>query len=114
MRYPQRPDVIRSRRCCHRSPQPGPTPCPSSRSDQYQLRFHDEASREDRMKLARASMKRFPLKASVAMFCLLYSAGLVASQTTSGVVSGRIVDSTGAVIPGATVTLINENTGAPR
>ncbi|MFQ5695193.1 MAG: carboxypeptidase regulatory-like domain-containing protein, partial [Terriglobia bacterium] len=36
------------------------------------------------------------------------------AQVTSGAVSGTVVDSTGAVIPGATVTLTGEGTGVTR
>ena len=54
----------------------------------------------------------------VASLCLLIAGLLVVSgllgQTVSGVVSGSVVDSTGLVVPGATVQLINENTGDSR
>ena len=40
--------------------------------------------------------------------------GLLWSQTTFGTVSGRVMDSTGAVLPGATVSLRNVDTGIDR
>ena len=55
-------------------------------------------------------MKRFlrPFAALVAVCCFV-STGL--AQTSSGTISGHVVDVTGAVIVGADVELINEQTG---
>jgi hypothetical protein len=53
-------------------------------------------------------------KFAMAAFCLLLLAGIANAQTISGVVSGRVVDTTGAVIPGAGVTLISQATGTQR
>jgi hypothetical protein len=44
------------------------------------------------------------------MAILLLGIGLSSAQTTSGEISGRVVDASGAVITGATVTLTNELT----
>ena len=41
---------------------------------------------------------------------LLIWPGPVRAQTSMGGVSGTVTDSTGAVVPGATVTLVNEST----
>jgi len=38
----------------------------------------------------------------------------LAAQTTSGMIAGRVTDATGAVLPGATVTVINVRTGDKR
>ena len=38
----------------------------------------------------------------------------VAAQAVTGTILGTVTDSTGAVMPGATVTLINNGTGLPR
>src|SRR2546423_5114617 len=57
------------------------------------------------------------MKRSLASFvafvaiCLFISSSALA-QTTSGQISGRVVDTSGAVIPGAEVRLINQETGA--
>ena len=44
----------------------------------------------------------------------LLLAGTAAAQITSGSMSGTIVDETGQVLPGATVTALNENSGEAR
>ena len=50
-----------------------------------------------------------------AMFVgLLLVAGGSDAQTTSGSFSGTVVDDTGGVLPGATITLVEQNTGALR
>src|ERR1700756_1556976 len=41
---------------------------------------------------------------------LLASGGVVSSQTVQGVITGTIMDPTGAVVPNATVTLTNDAT----
>ena len=38
----------------------------------------------------------------------------VSAQITTGSLQGTVVDSTGNVVPGATVTIVNESTGAER
>ncbi|MBI3895298.1 MAG: TonB-dependent receptor [Acidobacteria bacterium] len=50
-------------------------------------------------------------KIFVFMVCL---AGMALAQVTTGTISGTVSDSTGAVIPGATVTLRNTETGISR
>lgn len=45
---------------------------------------------------------------------VLLICGQAGAQTVSGTISGTVVDSTGAVIPSATVTLTNEATGTAR
>ncbi len=45
----------------------------------------------------------------------LFASGVaVIAQTTSGMVTGRVTDSTGAVLPGVTVTVVNVRTGDTR
>jgi outer membrane receptor protein involved in Fe transport len=46
----------------------------------------------------------------VVLLCFLACTN-AGAQTSRGVISGRVVDTTGAVIPGATVTLISSSTG---
>ena len=47
--------------------------------------------------------------------CLTTVLGLrISAQTTSGVMTGVIADSTGAVIPGAEITITNQGTGSTR
>ena len=43
---------------------------------------------------------------------LLVAAGLCFAQTATSRISGTVMDSSGAVVPGASVTVINESTGA--
>jgi type 1 fimbria pilin len=54
------------------------------------------------------SPRSLPLTAC-ALLVTLYLAAPAAAQDT-GVVSGTVVDATGQVVPGATVTLTNEGT----
>ncbi len=50
--------------------------------------------------------------ASLALFLLIGSCVVCFSQTTgSGDIRGTVTDSTGALIPGATVTVVNVDTG---
>ena len=42
----------------------------------------------------------------------LLLAGTAAAQTTSSSMSGTVLDDTSQVVPGATVTIVNEGTGA--
>jgi hypothetical protein len=44
------------------------------------------------------------------LLALLMVPGLVVGQTSMGAVNGTVTDSTGAIVPGATVTLVNEST----
>ena len=46
-------------------------------------------------------------------FGLIFAHGLIA-QTTSTEVLGTVIDSTGAVVPGATITLLRTQTGEKR
>src|SRR5262245_39462576 len=50
----------------------------------------------------------------VSLFLYLLSLARVSGQTTSGSITGTVTDQTGAVIPGATVTVINEGTSVER
>jgi Carboxypeptidase regulatory-like domain/TonB dependent receptor len=50
------------------------------------------------------------LRASLAVMLVVVCAAALAAQTTLGRVSGSVLDSSGAALPGATVTLTNENT----
>jgi outer membrane receptor protein involved in Fe transport len=45
----------------------------------------------------------------VILFCLL--AGTVSGQVLTGTISGTVTDPSGAVVPGAAVTIVNEGTG---
>src|SRR5260370_2382820 len=51
------------------------------------------------------------------LVCALVALGIAAfpaawAQTITGVVSGTVVDASGAAVPGASVTLVNSGTGA--
>src|SRR6185369_3011118 len=50
----------------------------------------------------------------IAIFALLACSTLAHAQTITGSISGAVMDSTGGMIPGATVTLISEKTGQAR
>jgi Carboxypeptidase regulatory-like domain/TonB dependent receptor len=59
------------------------------------------------------SMRHFKILASVGMMvCLL--AAMSRAQVSSGTISGTVKDSTGAVIPGTKVEVVNEETGISR
>src|SRR5207245_6472591 len=45
---------------------------------------------------------------------LVAGPNIVAAQTTFGMIEGRVTDSTGAVLPGATITVTNIRTGDKR
>ena len=48
---------------------------------------------------------------TASVLLLLAAAGFAAAQITTGTVSGTVRDTTGAVIPGATVVLVSETRG---
>jgi hypothetical protein len=56
-------------------------------------------------------MNRFHLRA---LFCLLAGLSAAMSQTSSGRLSGLVTDTTGAVLPGANITIRSEKTGQER
>lgn len=52
---------------------------------------------------------------SIVIFCaLLCAAGALAQNTNSGDIRGTVTDASGAIVPGATVTVKNDETGAVR
>ena len=58
-------------------------------------------------------LRFLPLRlCSVLVTLLLAAADPAQGQTSSGTISGRVVDSTDQPVPGATVTLIKSDTGA--
>jgi carboxypeptidase family protein/TonB-dependent receptor-like protein len=59
------------------------------------------------------SMVKQKLVWRVAVFVFLFG-GITLAQVTTGTISGTVKDSTGAVLPGATVVLLNEDTGISR
>lgn len=48
------------------------------------------------------------------LLCLAFCGQFLLAQVTTGTISGRITDSTGAVVPAAKVIVLNEDTGIPR
>src|SRR5262245_30941817 len=48
------------------------------------------------------------------LFCAMFLCGLATAQSVTGTISGTVVDSSGKVIAGAKVTLIEERTGSVR
>src|SRR5580704_1932004 len=50
------------------------------------------------------------LHIATAALLLVVLAGTLRSQETAGAISGTVTDSTGAAIPGATVTVTNQDT----
>ena len=51
---------------------------------------------------------------ALALIACLFAATAALAQTSSGAVTGRIVDATGAALPGVTVTATNTKTGFSR
>lgn len=51
-------------------------------------------------------------RVALAMALLLSIDGLAAAQVTTGAITGAVVDESGGVLPGATVTAVHEETGA--
>ena len=47
----------------------------------------------------------------LAVFLILLSAGPSPAQTSLGRMSGTVLDSSGAVLPGATITMTSDQTG---
>src|SRR5262245_52022526 len=54
------------------------------------------------------------LPALTLLFLLLVTGALCVAQTSKGIIAGTVHDSTGAVIPSATVTVTNTLTGESR
>src|SRR6516225_7272403 len=53
-------------------------------------------------------------EAGAALALLLTLGGIVFAQSSSGTITGRVVDSADQPVPGATATLIKEDTGETR
>ena len=53
------------------------------------------------------------MRISCALF-VLFATAVAAAQTNTGQVSGMVRDSSGGVLPGATITITNIDTGVPR
>ena len=51
---------------------------------------------------------------AVTIFCLLFGIGQVFAQSGSGGITGVVADSTGAIVPNATVKLVNKNNGSEK
>src|SRR5690348_1657208 len=60
--------------------------------------------------MERGSMKRLIYMAAATIAVVLLSISFISAQTTSGDISGRVVDPSGAAIPNAQVTLTNQLT----
>jgi hypothetical protein len=56
------------------------------------------------------SLRKFEGMLALSLLLVLGCAAIAASQTTLGRLSGSVLDSSGAVLPGATITLTNEET----
>src|SRR5437773_1331882 len=54
------------------------------------------------------------LLGTISCASLFFLAPSVSAQKTSGTITGTLTDPSGAVVPGATVSLVNERTGAAR
>ena len=52
--------------------------------------------------------------AALAIVMSLVTAAVAGAQSPTGSIEGTVVDSSGAVLPGVTVTLTNSETGATR
>jgi len=56
----------------------------------------------------------FLLRGGLAFLCLFISLPFVQAQTVGGTMTGRVMDPSGAVIPGVTITITNVATGTAR
>src|SRR5262245_3143030 len=63
---------------------------------------------------AQTRFQRFLRVALIPLFVLAIAVPTVIAQTLTGQLSGTVVDSSDAVLPGATVTLVNELSGDQR
>ena len=50
-------------------------------------------------------------RTAIALLCIISGAATASAQITTGVVSGAVKDEQGAVVPGATVTLVSDTRG---
>src|SRR6266481_1235906 len=50
----------------------------------------------------------------IAVLFVFLSGGTISAQTTTGTISGTVKDGTGAVLSGAQVVILNEDTGISR
>ena len=53
-------------------------------------------------------------KVFLAIVCLFVSAAMAGAQVPTGIISGRVTDSSGGVLPGVTVTATSPNLQGPR
>src|SRR5881628_2958224 len=67
-----------------------------------------EGCRSDTSQVRRDPM-RFARGRLVLVAVLLLTARLAAAQTTTGTISGRVIDAQGLAIPGVTVTVVSPN-----
>ena len=56
----------------------------------------------------------FLLRGGLAFLCLFIGLPFVQAQTVGGTMTGRVMDPSGAVIPGVTITITNVATGTAR
>src|SRR6267378_5461079 len=54
------------------------------------------------------------LLGTISFASVLFLAPSASAQKTSGTITGTLADPSGAVVPGATVSVVNERTGAAR
>ena len=59
-------------------------------------------------------LPRYLVPLAILIAVMSAGSGALLAQTTAGMIGGRVTDSTGAVLPGATVTVINMRTGETR
>ena len=60
---------------------------------------------------AYSKRRRFTMRAMTVIAMILLGAIVVLGQTNKGAISGTVIDSNGAAVPGATVTVTNTGTG---
>ncbi len=59
-------------------------------------------------------MKKVSSKIALALVLILLAAALLVAQTSFGTITGVLKDPSGATVPGATITVTNDNTGLSR
>jgi hypothetical protein len=84
-----------------------------NQSDQTDFSVAEELGEESCQEVE-MTVRGFRASAGIAIALMIVGSGISTGQTTFGLIEGRVTDSTGAVLPGATVTVTNTRTSDKR